>query len=76
MQLGIGKIALRLVLGALQHRFERLAAALFACPFALRFGCGLLLALRLGFRFGLGLQPLHGGLNRGQALLPTRQLDR
>ena len=46
-------------------------AAWRAGPLALRFG-GSLLALRRGFRFGLGLQPLHGGLNCGQALLPAR----
>jgi hypothetical protein len=33
------------------------------------------LALHLGFRFRLGLSPLPRGGNRGQALLPSRQLS-
>jgi hypothetical protein len=74
-QLGVGDIGLRLVLRGLFHRLGRFASALRACPLALRFGGGSLLALQLGFRFGLGLSPLHSGFNRGQALLTARQLS-
>ena len=65
MQLGVGEIGLRFVRRGLVHRLGRFASAWRACPLALRVGCGALLALRLGFRFGLGLSPMHRGFNRG-----------
>jgi len=65
-------MALGLLIGALRHRFEGFASVWLSCPLALRFGCGPMLALRLGFRLSLGLSPLHGGFNRGQALLTAR----
>jgi len=74
-QLGVGDIGLRFVLRGLFHRLGRFASALRACPLALRFGGGSLLALRLGFRFGLDLSPWQSGFNRGQALLTARQLS-
>jgi len=75
MQLGVGEIGLRFVRRGLVHRLGRFASAWRACPLALRVGGGALLALRLGFRLGLGLSPVHRGFNRGSALLTARQLS-
>ena len=69
MQLGIRKVTLGLVVGSLHDQVRGFASAGFARPCVLRFGFGSALALGLRFRLGLCLQPPHGPLNLGQALL-------
>lgn len=75
MQRGVGAMGLRFVRRRRCHRLGRFASAWRACPWALRVGCGALLALRLGFRFGLGLSPLPSGCKRGAARRTARPLS-
>src|SRR5207247_9509516 len=74
MQLRVGKIALRFVRRGICHRLGRFASAFLACPLALRLRLGATLTLGVRVRLGPRLQPLHGRLNRGQAVLAARQL--
>jgi hypothetical protein len=76
MEVGIRKVALRLVLRAIFHRLGGFAAALLACPLALCLGFSAALAFGIRFRLGLRFSAAHGGLNPSQTLLAARQFGR
>src|SRR4030095_7932976 len=76
MQLGIRKVALGLVVGAVLQRFRSLAAPFLPRPLALRLSVGSALTLGLRFCLGLRFQPSHGCLDPRQAVLAAGPLRR
>ena len=74
VQFRVGEVALRIIRRGIFHRLGHFASAFLACPLALRLRLGAALTLGVRFRLGPRLQPSHGRLNRGQAVLAARQL--
>src|SRR5215813_6829722 len=75
-QLGLRKVALGLIVGALLPWWRRLASTLLPRPLALGLRVGSALALGRRVSLGLRFQPSHGCLNPRQAVLAAGQLGR
>ena len=75
MQLGVGAVGLRFVRRGIVDGLRNFATAGRARPGPLRFHLGAALPFGVCFRLGPRLSPSHGRLDRGQPVLPTRQLS-